>query len=189
MPPNPDDLTPKARRTRALLLNAGQWLMGQHGIRGVNVMSVCAKANVGRTSFYTYFDDVDSLIKTLTLEAVTQIKTKFDRMHKDQPRGFERLQACLKMILTLAVEDPQTALLLTSLSDPSSEVEDLLYSEIHAELCAMSGHNDKHNDIDVPRLATFLAITLLALVRRHAEGGLPADSMDGHLDLLLKVTK
>lgn len=185
MQTNPTDLTPKARRTRALLLNAGQKLIGLHGIGGVNVMAVCFEANVGRTSFYNYFDDVDSLVRAVALEAATEIKSNFDHLHRDQPRGLERLKACLKMILTQAVEEPESALLLTALIQTSSEIEDLLFSEIYAELSGMGGFEDK----ELRLRSTFLTIAVLALVRRFADGRLLTESIDGHLDLLLASVK
>lgn len=179
---DPTDLTPKARRTRELLLDAGRKLTGQRGATGINVMAVCAEAEVGRTSFYNYFDDVEGLVATVATEAAREIKVRFDGLHAGQPRGRERLKSCLKMILTLAVEDPDRVLLLTSLAQSSPEVSGLLTSEIHAELSA----TDDPQIEDVTGLSDFLAITILALARQFAEGKLALDSLDRHLESLWK---
>ena len=182
MQTDPEDLTPKAHRTRASLLEAGRKLTGIHGAAGVNVMAVCAEAGIGRTSFYNYFDDVEGLVAAVATEAARKIKDKFDNTHSGQARGRKRLKACLKMILTLAVEDPDTALLLTSLAQSSPEVGDLLSSEIHAELTAA---NDRRIE-NIAGLSGFLATTTLALARHFAEGKLAPDSVDQHVAFLWK---
>ena len=73
-----DNLTPKARRTRAALIKAAKSLIGREGTAGVNVMTACAEANVGRTSFYNYFEDIDVLIAAVAFEAAADIKARFD---------------------------------------------------------------------------------------------------------------
>ena len=180
MQTDPKDLTPKARRTRTSLLDAGRKLTGLYGSAGVNVMAVCAEAGVGRTSFYNYFEDVEALVAAVAIEAAKEIKARFDNLHSCQPRGRERLRACLKMILLLAVENPDTTLLLTSLVRSSPEVRNLLWSEIHTELSAV----DELQKEDVTKLSDFLAITTLALARQFAEGDLAPSSIDRHLEFL-----
>ncbi|MGB0958802.1 MAG: TetR/AcrR family transcriptional regulator [Halocynthiibacter sp.] len=172
------DLTPKARRTRVSLLEAGQRLIGLHGAAGVNVMSVCAEAGVGRTSFYNYFDDVEALTKAIAVTAARGIKNQFDQIHLDCPRGRERLFTCLEMILSLAVETPDTILLVTSLAQSDPEIGNLLRSEIQAELSAAGGH-----DPSAP-LADFITVTVLALARHFAEQKLPAQDIDAQLNIL-----
>ena len=179
------DLTPKARRTRASLLEAGRRLTGRNGVAGVTVLAVCAEADVGRTSFYNYFEDVEGLVAAVAFEAAAEIKAKFDLLHSDQPRGRERLKACLKMILKLAVDDPDAVLLLTSLTRSTPGVGDLIVSEIRAELSAVP---DPPNG-DAAALSDFLAITTLAFAREFAEGKLAADTVDVHLDYLWESVK
>ena len=112
----PADLTPKARRTRSALLSAARAEIGRSGVPGVTVMAVCARAEVGRTSFYNYFEDVEALVSAVAIEVAEEIKERFDRLHQDMPRGRARLEACLGMILETAVSDSETTRLLVSLS-------------------------------------------------------------------------
>jgi AcrR family transcriptional regulator len=179
---DPAYLTPKAHRTRASLLVAGRRLVGLHGKAGVNVMAVCAEAGVGRTSFYKYFEDVEGLLEAVVLEVAGDIKASFDHLHSEQPRGRTRLKACLKMILSVAVEEPETALLLTTLAQTTPEIEGLIRSEIKAELSAESDPSIE----DVAGLSGFLSITILALARQFSEGKLAEDSVDQHLRRLLR---
>lgn len=176
------DLTPKARRTRASLLAAARRLVGLHGRAGINVMAVCAEAGVGRTSFYKYFEDVEGLLEAVVLEVARDIKANFDHLHSKQPRGRTRLRACLKMVLSVAAEEPETALLITSLAQTMPEIEGLIRSEISAELSAVSDPGIE----DVVGLSGFLSITILALARQISEGKLAKDSVDQHLAILLR---
>lgn len=179
---DPADLTPKARRTRACLLVAGRKLFGLHGRAGINVMAVCREAGVGRTSFYKYFEDVEGLLEAVVIEMAKDIKAKFDHLHSDQPRGRARLNACLQMILTLAVEEPETALLLTSLAQTTPEIECLIRSEICAELSSVS---DLFME-DIEGLSSFLSIAILALARQISEGKLAKELAEEHLRVLLR---
>lgn len=178
-----DNLTPKARRTRAALIKAAKSLIAREGTAGVNVMAACAEANVGRTSFYNYFEDIDVLVAAVALEAAVDIKTRFDQMHEEQPRGRERLMNCLGMILTLAKIDPESVLLLTSLAHTTPEITAIIESEIVTELKAATPANVRGAE----PLARFLTVTTLALARHMATGDIPKDSIEQNLAFLMKA--
>lgn len=180
---DPKSLTQKARRTRVSLIAAGRKLIGQDGASGVTVMSVCALADVGRTSFYNYFEDVDALIRTVAVEAATEIKDRFDSLHADRSRGLARLRDCLEMILTLARDEPDMVLLLTALAATTSEIPALLEAEISAELAAC----DSIPPQEVPSLAGFLTITILALARHLAEGRMEGGQVSRSVDYMMRA--
>ncbi len=177
-----DGLTPKARRTRSAILTSAGTLIGRDGVKGVSVLSVCSEAGIGRTSFYNYFRDVDALISAVALEAATGIKDRFDRLHTDQPRGRDRLKACFEMILTLATEDRETMLLLTSLAQMTPEIEQTLNAEIVAELSA----NAHTSPEETALLGQFLSISTIAFSRHLAEGKLHEDSVQQLLEFLMR---
>lgn len=174
-------LTPKARRTREALLAAGRKLLGRDGVAAINVMTICAEAGVGRTSFYSYFDDVDTLIGTILSDMALTIRSRFNSLHQDQPRGVERLEACLRMVLELARNEPETVLLLTSLAEHTPFVEDLLKQEIAEELKGNSERKDQWPKV----LVSYLAVTTLAVSRRIAMGQMPEDEPDQVVSYLL----
>ncbi len=178
-----DNLTPKARRTRAALIDAARSLIGREGTTGVNVMTVCAEANVGRTSFYNYFEDIDVLIAAVALEAAADIKARFDQMHREQPRGRERLRNCLDMMLSLAGTDHDTVLLLTSLAHTTPEISAMIETEIAAELMAETPANGHGTE----PLARFLTVTTLALARHMATETIPKEDVDQYLAFLLRA--
>jgi len=179
------NLTPKARRTLSSLVSAAETLIGRHGIQGVTVMSVCAEAGVGRTSFYNYFEDVGALTNVVATEAAKKIKERFDGLHVGVPRGAERLRACLGMILETSVNDANEMLLLTALAQEVQEVSDLLEAEIAAELAA----EPVIQSIDIEALSRLLATALLALARQLAVGSIPSLAKDRHVEFLMRACK
>ncbi len=180
-----EHLTPKAMRTRAALLEAARLLIGQKGVDGVTVMAVCEIAEVGRTSFYNYFDGVTALTETVAANAAQDIKTRFDDLHQGQARGLARLERCLIMILEIATQDRETALLITSLAQNTSFVSDLLRHEIAQELNGANNLNHQQRS----SLSGFLTISTLALCREIATGRIPQDQIALLTSIMLGTCK
>jgi len=180
------DLTPKAKRTRAALIEAAQKFIGEKGIDGLNVMEACEAAGVGRTSFYNYFEDANTLTRTVAEAAAQLVKNNFDVLHKHMPRGLVRLKQCLTMILNIAADDPETALLLTALAYNTPAIPDLVHREITQELSAAVKDgvlNIQRSRIDV--LAHFLKLSTLAICREIALGELPKEHIDDHIRIMM----
>lgn len=177
------DLTPKGRRTRSALLAAAATVVGRDGLSGLSVMSVCQEAGVGRTSFYNYFDDIDALSEAVALAATQRIKDGFDRLHADQPRGLERLEACLSMILHLAVEDRETTLLITALAESTPDIGRLLETEIMAELAAVPQIPPGERE----SLTQLLSLAVMALARQLAKGLIAPALLGRHVVHLMKA--
>lgn len=175
------DLTPKARRTRSALLDAARDVIGSKGVEGISVMNVCDAAAVGRTSFYNYFDDATQLVEAVAAEAAQAIKADFDALHSGQPRGLPRLEACLKMILDFAVNDRETALLLTSLAASSRHIPDLLMHEIDQELAA---HLLKLGGAEAA-LPHFLTYSVLMLCREIARERVSKEQIPSFVSLMM----
>jgi AcrR family transcriptional regulator len=58
-------VTPKGRRTREALLEAGAVVAERSGLAGLSVAAVTAEAGVAKGTFYVYFDDRDAFIDAL----------------------------------------------------------------------------------------------------------------------------
>ncbi len=176
-----DDLTAKARRTRSEIVSAARGIVGHKGIAGVNVMEICAAADVGRTSFYNYFDDIDDLVEAVAADAAQAIRLQFEVLHSDEPRGSSRLEKCLQMLLETALQDPETVLLLTSLAANGSPVRDVLQLEILAELRG-GNHTDEEQMLSK---AHFLTSSVLALSRDIASGQAPREEIPSFVLMLM----
>lgn len=184
------DLTPKARRTRASLIKAARVVIGRGGVTGVTVMEVCDIAKVGRTSFYNYFEGADQLIASVIQETAQSLKDQFDALHEGQPRGLDRLESCLDMILRLAVDDRETAMLVTSLAQNAHTKPELLHQEIEQEL--MGANRTGALSLTVKKresLTQFLTITTMALCRELALGNLGKDQIASQIAIMISACR
>jgi len=60
-----EPVTPKGRRTREALLDAGAAVAEQRGLAGLSVAAVTAHAGLAKGTFYVYFPDRDAFIDAL----------------------------------------------------------------------------------------------------------------------------
>ncbi len=60
-----EPVTPKGRRTRQALLEAGAEVAERRGLAGLSVAAVTAQASVAKGTFYVYFADRDTFIDAL----------------------------------------------------------------------------------------------------------------------------
>lgn len=183
-------LTAKAIRTRAALISAARRLVGRQGISGVSVQSVCAEAGIGRTSFYSYFNDVEALIAEVATAAAKDFQERFEDTHQTRPRGMERLEECLLTVFAFALEERDIVLMMTSPNLPGGDVEKLLRREIWAELIGgvEAGEMDLPAD-DLLECADFLSISTLALARRIAFGDIRENQIPKFVAFTLAACK
>ena len=164
--PEATHLTPKARRTRQRLIDAGRSLVGHHGVDLINVARLCEEAGVGRTSFYTYFVSAEAVLNEVAEAAATGIRDAFDEGHSRTPRGAARLRECLGMLFGLASDKRELALLLTSLAGEMGPVRDILFAEVRAEIEAIPGLDRRDHDA-LTHLVAQGAITTMRELARH----------------------
>ena len=176
-----ENLTPKARKTRADILFAAREIIGESGVDGLNVLNVCEGARVGRTSFYNYFEDVSHLVSTIASETALGIKSKFDAFQAHEPRGLARLKACLEMVLHLGADDAETALLLTALARYDPAVRTILHSEISTEIASMGEQFSTKREL----LTSYLTSTVLVTVRDIAKGRIERDHIKPIVSFML----
>lgn len=183
-------LTPKALLTRAALISAARQLTGQEGLQGVTVMAVCELANVGRTSFYSYFDDIEALILSVAETAAQQFQAGFEAAHGDLDRGLARLERCLSMILEMACKDAELGLLLAALSARYPDTRNLLSHQIDLELAAAIRRGEVAiTHAGAGAACSFLTITTLALVGEFARGKLGAGQVAEQIGFLMRSVK
>jgi len=183
---HPKELTPKAKRTRAAILTATREIIGESSVSAVNIASICTQANVGRTSFYTYFADSDAVIGEVAQIAGQEVTARFEVLHCNEPRGLKRLKACIRTILLIPVEDRQSALLLASLAQHTPDLSRLLCHEIAEELNGARETQDHSlTETECQIRAQFLSVALLAVVRDLARGALPSNQVEDYIGPLM----
>lgn len=175
--------TKKAQITRQNIVAAARNMIGQRGAQSMSVMDVCAEANVGRTSFYNYFPDLQTLIETVAVDAILEAKQKFDKVHQEFPRGKARLKACFEMIFETAVTDRETTLLITSIAETTPQMTALIEVEIRNELDAIL---DSNSD-EIEKRSNILTLSVLSLARQFALGSQERNATHDYVVLLLKL--
>lgn len=184
---NSQFLTPKAQRTRKAIIDAARKLVGLEGIEGVTVLSVCKKANVGRTSFYNYFSDTQPLLETLASEVGEELKVRFEAIHGEMDRGLERLQRCIFVLLQKAMSDPELGLLITALARNYPEFSQMLEQQIRIELEAAIANKDvRLSPTEVDIIINYLTVSLLALMRHFAAKPIPVTDVDTYVQCLMQ---
>lgn len=153
-------------------------------------MEVCDIAEVGRTSFYNYFEDADQLIASVVEDTAQSLKNQFDALHEGQPRGLVRLERCLEMILNLAVDDRETAMLITSLSQNAHTKPKLLHQEIERELAGANRMGELSlTDEKRESLTQFLTIATMAICRELALGNLGKDQITSQVGIMISACR
>lgn len=184
------DLTPKARQTRTSLIKAARTVIGEKGVSGVRVMEVSEAADVGRTSFYNYFVDSDDLVAAVIEEAAQSLKDRFDALHRGVPRGLQRLELCLEMILALAADEKETAMLITSLFQFNGTKPDLLHNEIEQELQGAFRNGELSLTDDYRRsLTQFVEVSTMAICREIALGRMKRDEIAVQVTIILNACR
>lgn len=165
-------------------------VIGEKGVSGVTVLEVCAFADVGRTSFYNYFDDAEKLVVEVVEETGKVLKDRFDALHEGVPRGLLRLERCLEMILTLAVEERETAMLVTSLSQHNGIKPGLLHSEVEQELLGADRNGELSlTDDQRKSLIQFIAVSTMAICREIALGRMKKDQIANQVAIILNACR
>ncbi len=66
----PETLSPTVRATRRRILAAAGELFAEHGVRGLPVRELLARAEISRRTFYQHFDNLDAVAEQLYAEAM-----------------------------------------------------------------------------------------------------------------------
>ena len=181
MPQHSSSISGKGARTRTRLLHAARQLAGQVGLAHLNVQMICQTAQVGRTSFYTYFPDAQAVIDTLASDTTATFTARFNSAHSDMPRGLARLERCLTETLSYAIDDPESARFIAALAQASDWVKTMVFQEILAELTAANHPGGRE-------LAEFLTLALIALFADFANENRSVDQIPYMVAYLMAPT-
>jgi TetR/AcrR family transcriptional repressor of nem operon len=96
-------VTPKGRRTREGLLEAGEIVAERDGLSGLSVSAVVGQAGVAKGTFYLYFDDRESFIDALHQRFYSQVTDAVSRAVAELPPGRELLLAAIEAYLDVCL--------------------------------------------------------------------------------------
>jgi len=112
--------TDGGRRTREALLDAGVAVAEEHGLTGLSVNRVVAKAGVAKGTFYVHFADREAFIDALHERFHERVLEAVSAASAGTPAGAERIVRGAEAYLDVCLDDRAVkALALEARSDPA----------------------------------------------------------------------
>jgi TetR/AcrR family transcriptional regulator, transcriptional repressor for nem operon len=112
--------TAGALRTREALLDAGAALAEEHGLAGVSVNMVVARAGVAKGTFYVHFKDRAAFVDAMHARFHARVEAVVAEAVAGLPPGAERLYRSLEAYLDVSLANRGVkALSLEARSDPA----------------------------------------------------------------------
>src|SRR5687767_12198520 len=112
-------VTPKGRRAREALLQAGVAVAERAGLNGLTVAQVTREAGVAKGSFYVYFRDREAFIDALHQEFYARVTEAVTSAGAKHPPGIARVLAANLAYLDVCLENSGSkALVLETRNQP-----------------------------------------------------------------------
>lgn len=113
-------VTATGRRTREALLDAGVAVAEGHGLAGLSVNRVVAKAGVAKGTFYVHFADREAFVDALHARFHSRVERAVAEATEGLPPGADRIVRGAEAYLDTCLEDRAVkALALEARSDPA----------------------------------------------------------------------
>jgi TetR/AcrR family transcriptional repressor of nem operon len=100
-----EPVTPKGRRTREALLDAGATVAERRGLAGLSVAAVTAHAGVAKGTFYVYFPDRDAFIDALHQRFYARVSDAVTQAVQGLAPGRELLLTAIDAYLDVCLEN------------------------------------------------------------------------------------
>lgn len=144
---NMSDTTPRARRrarTTTSILGAARACAAQGGIDGVTLQAVAHQLDLSAAALYRYFPNKGALLAAVNAEILKEQRLRLAgavaRAERGAPDPLVRLLVAVEVTIALSTEEPDDfGLLVATLSDPRTLVEELAHAVHIPELLALLG--------------------------------------------------
>jgi TetR/AcrR family transcriptional repressor of nem operon len=114
--------TSRADRTRQALLDAGASLVEEHGLAGLSVNMVVARAGVAKGTFYVHFKDRAAFVDAMHERFHASVQEAVEEAIAGVPPGAERIYRSAEVYLDVSLAHRGVkALALEARSDPSAQ--------------------------------------------------------------------
>lgn len=80
-----DGLSPKARRTRELLIGAARTVFTRDGFLDARISDIAAEAQVAHGTFYTYFESKEAAFREVMIRLFDELREDPTPYHSDDP--------------------------------------------------------------------------------------------------------
>ena len=162
---NEDQLDPRQRKTRALLVKALAELMEERPFSELSVVDICSRAMVHRTTFYAHFNDKRELLSYLLSQLEREcVETCLPKEEMTSPK--EYFLTAVKNALGF-FQDRRSLYLACLNSGMEAEVH-VLSDRAAQELCrrlSQPAFRDAAPEVDPQIAARFYIGAVLALIR------------------------
>jgi TetR/AcrR family transcriptional repressor of nem operon len=103
-PSQPQPVTPKGRRRRESLLDAGERLAERDGLSAFNIAALVAEAGVAKGTFYVYFADRDDFLDALHERFYAEVSEAVAGAVGGLAPGGEQLLAAIEAYLDVCLD-------------------------------------------------------------------------------------
>ncbi|WP_354698935.1 hypothetical protein DSM112329_04634 [Paraconexibacter sp. AEG42_29] len=192
--PTSDAVTPavpgrrdrRRERTFGLLIGAARTLIADKGVAGLRIGDVTEAADVGRGSFYNYFESKEQLVEAVLRDSIQALASVAVTAVTAQADPAVVASIADRSFIRLASEDAEFARLLVNLhhGDDLFIEATLPYAQAALEPGITSGRFAVA-DFDV--LLLMLAGSAFALIRAILNGTAPADADQAHAEAVLRM--
>jgi TetR/AcrR family transcriptional regulator, transcriptional repressor for nem operon len=170
-----EPVTPKGRRTRDSLLDAGESLAAENGLAGVTVAAVTTRAGVAKGTFYVYFEDRDLFVDALHQRFYEQVNAAVAAAVDGLTPGPELLLAAAEAYLDVCLEHRAMKALVFDMRTQGNLTTTM--EERHTMFARLAEPSLRAAGVPVPRVGARLFVALTseaALVELEAGKRVPA---------------
>jgi AcrR family transcriptional regulator len=184
--PNPSRQERRKETTRSQLIHAARALVIEKGVAALRIGEITDRADVGRGSFYNYFDTKEGLLAALAKETVEELADAVlaELPAHDDPAILASIAD--RRFIRLASSNPEFARLLVNLDqgDELFAAATAPYAATVLEVGVLSGR------FNLPEPTVFfpmLAGSAFALIRAILAGNAPEDADQAHAEAILRL--
>lgn len=97
----------KGLRNHTLIMDTAVEILGDDGINMLTVGHLCRRADIKRTSFYTYFQSIEHLLDELAVREFTKFENAFEENHPDTKWGIDRFVKTTRYMFKCVIDEPE----------------------------------------------------------------------------------
>jgi AcrR family transcriptional regulator len=174
------------QRTRGKLTDAARALIVEKGVAGLRIAEITDAADVGRGSFYNYFDSKEDLVEAVVSESLGALASTVTTALSQDDDPAVSASIADRRFIRLASENSEFAQLLVNLhhGDDLFAAATLPYARAALEPGIISGRFEV-TSFDV--VLTMLAGGAFALIRAILSGDAPPDADQAHAESILRL--
>jgi len=171
--PTPDSVfvakSQKGYAAREALFDAAIHLIAEKGIGGFSVSELCNLAGLKRTSFYNYFQTIESLLDELSQREDRNFDENMANAYDEMSHGIQRLSFNLLKYYEIATEDTMWNRFVMEMFANHEATADNMTEDLKCDVVAALDAGDikiEHNAIDAFTDLVFASLMVVNLQRK-----------------------